>query len=55
VDEVIRIITDIIGIIRNNLPADMMPLRERIAAEIQRYCMNQVINRAEDARPNGSN
>jgi hypothetical protein len=47
VAEVMRIITDIVDIVRTNLPADMMPIRERIAGEIQRYCMGQVLNRAE--------
>jgi hypothetical protein len=52
VEEVIRIITDIIGIIRSNLPGDMLAIRERIAGEIQRYCMNQIVNRPEDERGN---
>jgi len=56
VNEVMRIITDIVDIVRNNLPPDMMPIRERIAGEIQRYCMGQVLNRAEgdDRGPNQS-
>jgi hypothetical protein len=56
VSEVMRIITDIVDIVRTNLPPDMMPIRERIAGEIQRYCMGQVLNRPEDSRrgPNQS-
>ena len=53
VPEVMRIITDIIDIVRNNIPADMMPVRERIAAEIQKYCMSKVVDREEGPESNG--
>lgn len=56
VSEVMRIITDIIDIMRNALAGpDKMQDRERIAGEIQRYCAGQVLNRPEQERGHGPN
>ena len=47
VESVMRIISDIVDIVRTNLPPDFPAIREKIAAEIQKYCMNQVVNKTE--------
>lgn len=47
--DVMHIISDILNIVRSHLNnQETMPVREKIAEDIRRYCENQIINRGEE-------
>jgi hypothetical protein len=47
-NEVMRLIADIVGIIRRNIPVEMITVREKMTNEIQKYCRSEITNKKEN-------